>query len=115
VPAKPEYEQPGAENKRASHLSSHGRRRSTNFTLTVRITGDKRNPREMSHQTPFAGEPRPFTYGITTRTELSLNTIRMETGDSTLQTWKTRKQKRRKEDKTTKKTHVDESRSSYEF
>lgn len=78
VPAKPEYEPPGAENKRASHLSSHGRRRSTNFTLTVRITGDKRNPREMSHRTPFAGEPHPFTYGITTRMELSLK--RMETG-----------------------------------
>lgn len=63
VPAKPEYEQPGAENKRASHLSSHGRRGSTNFTLTVRITGDKRNPREMSHRTPFAGEPHLFAYG----------------------------------------------------
>lgn len=84
VSAKPEYEQPGAENKRASHLSSHGRRRSTSFTLTVRITGDKRNPRGMSHRAPLAGEPHLFTYGITTRTELWL--IRMETGDSTLQT-----------------------------
>lgn len=63
MPVKLECEQPGAENKRASHLSSHGRRRSTNFTLTVRITGDKRNPRGMSHRAPFAGEPHLFAYG----------------------------------------------------
>lgn len=55
IQVKLKYEQPGAESKREVS-SSQGRsipcrRRSTNFMLLVRITGEKRNPRQMSHRT----------------------------------------------------------------